>query len=111
MMRAQRDIREEVELGGADWGERAAVNGGWAETGEGVEVFGGAVAFMGGEAVAGVEQIEFEHDVVASDFGDDACGGDGVGEAITFWNGGMWDGQGVDGEAIDEGVGGWGIEL
>ena len=42
------------------------------ETGE---MQGSGVAFVLGEAVEGIFQVEPDHDAVACDFGQDACGG------------------------------------
>jgi hypothetical protein len=59
-------------LGGwFDWGEGVAMDGAGAEFLDGGEVGCGAVAFVLGEAVAGVLGIVLEHEPVPGDFGDD----------------------------------------
>ncbi len=70
----------EAGIGGGDGGEGAAVERAGAVFGEGAAVLGGCVAFVGGESVDGVQEVELAHEGVAVDLGDDGGGGDGEGE-------------------------------
>ena len=62
------------------------------------------VALVLGKAVMGELRIEANHDAIAGDLGDDAGGGDALGLAVAFDDGGMRHGKRADGAAIDEGV-------
>jgi hypothetical protein len=108
-MRDQRDI-EQIRLRGPDRGEAAPMNGRGAEAPDGIEVIGGGVAFVDGEAVSWVEAIEFDHALIAKDLGDDAGGGDAVAAAVALDKGGMRHGQGGDRQTIDQGMNGSGFE-
>jgi len=73
-----------------------------------LEVEGGAVAFVACEFVAGVEAVHFDHDAVAGDLGEDACGGDAVAGLVAADDGGVGEGEVGDGESVDEDVV-WGL--
>lgn len=94
---------EERELDGLDGGEGAAMGRAGAELREGLEVGGGAVALVGGKAVAGMAGVQFEHPAVARDLGEDAGGGDGQARRVALDDGVVGDGETADGEAVDEG--------
>ena len=86
------------------------MDGTGALAGEGVQVLGGAVAFVTAEAVVGVEVVEGEHHAVAGDFGDDGGGGDGKGEGVAVDDAVMREGHFGKSEGVDEGVLGGGSE-
>jgi len=48
---------------------------------------GSAIAFVGDPVVVGKLGVEFLHELIAGDFGENGGGGDGVTEAVTFGNG------------------------
>ncbi|MEY5026608.1 MAG: hypothetical protein RLZZ244_2136 [Verrucomicrobiota bacterium] len=75
-----------------------------------LEVEGGAVAFVLSEGVLGIGGVQFLHSIIARDLGEDACGGDAEAEGVPTDEGGLGDGEGVDGKSVDEGVVGGGGE-
>ena len=85
-----------------DGGEGAAVAGGGAETAQGGEVGGGAVAFVFGEAVAGELRVEFQAETVTRDLGEDGGAGDEKAAGVAFDEGGVGDRQAFDGESVHE---------
>ncbi len=86
------------------------MEGAGAVLAESFAVFGGGVAFVRGEAVLGVEEVEFAHEGVAMNFCEDAGGGDGEGEGVAVEELGLGAGV-VDVESVDEQVVGSGGEL
>ena len=60
-----------------------AVEGGRTVFAESLEVGGGAVALVLGKTILGILRVEFAHEAVTRDFGEDAGGGDGEGESIA----------------------------
>jgi len=94
----------------SDGGEAAAVGGAGAVPVEGFEVGAGAVAFVAGEAVLGIGLVQFGHDAVAGDFGEDAGGGDGEAAGVAFDLILSGAGEAGDGQAVDEGEVGKGRE-
>jgi hypothetical protein len=102
---------EQVRLSRFDGGEGAAVDGAGSESLEGAEVIGSAVAFVLGEAVAGVELVELEHETVACDLGEDTGGCDARAQGIAFDEGGLGKRDAGDVEAVDEDVIWRGLEL
>ena len=80
------------------------MQGGGAVGSEGAAVFGGGVAFVGGEAVLRVEEVEGAHEGVAVDLGDDGGGGDGEGEGVAVeepcLGAVVVDAEGVDQEVV-----------
>ncbi len=63
-----------------------------------------AIAFMLRKFVAGVLRVHFHHDAVASDFGDDARGGDAEAARVAADQGGVFDREWAHGQAVDERV-------
>lgn len=85
------------------------MEGGGSEAGEGLEVFGGGVALMAGEAVAGEVVVGAEGPFIAGGFGEDGGGGDGGDLGVALDDGILGQGE-VDGEGVDEEVVGLGAE-
>lgn len=78
---------------------------------DGGGVFGGPVAFVFGKSVGGVEGVEFEHEAVAGDFGDDRGQGDSEAFFVAGNNAFVFVVKGFDGRSIDENAeGGTGSE-
>ena len=71
---------------------------------EGFKVLAHSIAFVPGEAILRILRVEFDHDAVAGDFGDDAGGGDGDAERVAADERGVIDGEAAHWESVDEGV-------
>lgn len=67
---------------------------------------GDTIALVAGKAILRKAGVEFEHDAVAGDLGDDAGGGDAEAEGVTADNGGVGHGQTGDGQTVHQGVAG-----
>jgi hypothetical protein len=80
----QSGMGEQLGLRGFERGKAASVDGAGTEALEGLEMFRGAIALVRGETVGRIEFVELEHQTVAGDFGDDACGGDRVTEGVAL---------------------------
>ena len=65
---------------------------------------GGAVAFVGGEAVGRVEAVEGAHEGVARHLGEDAGRGNAGAEAVATDHRGLGDAEAIHREAVDQGV-------
>lgn len=63
-----------------------------------------AISLVLGEPILREFQMEFGHDAVASDLGDDAGGGDGKGKSVSFDEGRVRNGQAFHGETIHQAV-------
>ena len=66
------------------------MQGGNAVLLQGGQVSGCAIAFVVVKAVVRILFMKLEHEVVASDFGDDRSGGNGEAEGIAFDDGVLW---------------------
>ena len=60
------------------------MNGAWAKPAQAGEVLPGAVAFVFGQAVAGIDLIKLHHDTVAGYFSHDGGTGDREAESIAI---------------------------
>jgi hypothetical protein len=78
-------------IGFADGSERITVEGCGAEAAEGFHVFWGGVALVLGEAVAGVDGVQFFEARVTVRFGEDGGGGDRDAARVTFNEGFLFD--------------------
>jgi hypothetical protein len=75
------------------------------------KVFARWVAFMLGKSILGIEAIDFQHDAVALDLGNNAGCRNAEADAVTADQRGLRAWKTRDGKAIDEGVGGAGRDL
>ena len=71
---------------------------------EGATVLGRGIAFMGGEAVLGMEEVEVAQERVAVNFCDDGRRGNGEGESVAVEEAGLGAGVGELGEVEKHGV-------
>src|ERR1035441_6500938 len=67
----------------ADWCEGAAVQGAGTQFAQLLAMLWRAVALVRGQAVAGVLRVQFAHQAVAVDLGDDGGGSDGERERVA----------------------------
>lgn len=104
-------MRLGFERGGAAGSKAAAMDGRGAELGEGPKVLGSGVAFVIPEAVLGIFFVQFGHEAVARDFGEDAGGGDGKTFGVAIDQGGLGMERGKDVRAVDQGMVWCGREL
>ena len=70
---------------------------------EGAAVFGCGIAFVRSETVLGVEHVEFAHEGVTMDLGDDRGGGDGERERVAVEDAGLGAGM-IDAHGVNEQV-------
>jgi hypothetical protein len=78
------------------------VDGARAELPQSGEMLRGAVALVLGKAVSGMLAIQFDHQTIARDFGEDAGGSDRIAFTVAFDDRGMRNFERLDGAAIDE---------
>lgn len=71
---------------------------------EGFEVFAHTIAFVAGEAILRIIRVEFDHQTVAGDLGDDAGGRYAEAQRIALDQRGLIDRQSSHGEPVDQGV-------
>src|ERR1019366_2661194 len=88
---------------GADGREGAAVERAGAEGDERAAMLGRSVTLVRGEAVAGMDYVEFAHQAIAMHFGDHRSGGYGKGEGVTVEEAGLGTGV-VETHRVDEQV-------
>ena len=67
-------------------------------------MFAHTITFVAGEAILRILRVEFDHEAVAGDFGDDAGGGDGNAKGVAADERRVVDGEAAHGESVDEGV-------
>ena len=75
------------------------------------KVFACWVAFMLGKSILGIKAIDFQHDAVALDLGNNAGCRNAEADAVTADQRGLGARKIANGQPIDEGVGGAGREL
>ena len=83
-----------VGVGGGYGGECLAMQRAGAVLAEGLAVLGCGVAFVRGETVLRVEEVELAHEGVAINLGDDRGGGDGEREGVAIVEAGLRAGVG-----------------
>jgi len=71
-------------IGLADRGEGITVEGRGAEAAEGFHVLGSGIALVLGEAVTGIDSVQFFEARVAMGFGENGSGGDGDAAGVAF---------------------------
>ena len=64
----------------------------------------GAVAFMAGEAVAGVLEIQGAHEGIPGGLGEDGGAGDSERETVSFYQGGLGEIEGGEEQDVGEEV-------
>ena len=62
----------------------------------------GRIALVSGKSVRREPRVPFFHDPIARDLGDDAGRGDTQADGVTFYQGGMRNGERLHRQAIDE---------
>ena len=79
----------------------------WSIFAQGEEMLGRGIALVPTESVLRVKRVDFLHDPVARDFGDDARGRDGKAEFVAPNDCSVRGGEVGHGEAVDQHVFGW----
>lgn len=87
------------------------MDGTWSQAAEGVEVGGGAVAFIGDKIVAGVQTGYLGHPFVPGGLSKDGCGGNGKAACVSFDDWGLRDATARKMEEIDQQMIGGLLEL
>lgn len=74
-------------------------------------VLGRGITLVDREAILRPAAVGLEHPPIPGDFGEDAGSGDRIRQRIPPHQGGLWEGDSRDREAVDQDVLGLGIEL
>jgi len=68
-------------------------------------MLGGGIAPMTRKAVFGILPVEFVHDSVPGDLGQNTCGGNAQAEPVPSYEGGMFDREPLHGQTIHQSMG------
>src|SRR4051794_14785477 len=73
-------------------------------------MFGSTVALVGGQSVTGENLVPLDHGLIASDFGQDRCGGNGKAERIPVNQAALRQVK-VNANGVDEKIIAWNVQL
>ncbi len=65
-------------------------------------MFAHTIAFVAGETILWILRVEFDHEAVAGDFGNNACRGNTQAQRVAFDQSGVIDGQTAHRKPVDE---------
>ena len=69
------------------------------------EMFGRGIAPMAGKSILRIFPVEFVHDSVPGDLGQNTCGGNAQAEPVPSYEGGMFDREPLHGHTIHKSMG------